>query len=296
MNHIAKHAVRPREAATVNRAARPRPAATADWGLWPGGTTTADLGVRPHEGGPASRAGRPREGDAESRWLREVFADAVHDVVPSPVPLAAVIRDGRRLRRRRSTVLGALCGLLLVSAAGAALYTDLFSGPGGATASSGASGSAGANATAPFGGSVRIVTPGERVPVAPGVKVWLTKDGEHWSAPDSPQPVRTGPYAGAAADQPGITLQEEGKHGNWFLSGVYHGAGEAARVEVETAGGRFSGSLLTLAGKPGWGVWYAEVKLPGSGTSSPSALDGVTGRVTVYDSSGGVIARTDFAG
>jgi hypothetical protein len=221
----------------------------------------------------------------------------VYGVVPSAVPLAAVTRDGRRLRRRRrGAVLGALCGLLLIAAGGAALGTDLFSGAGGSTGSSGASGSAGANAAESFGGSVRIVTPGERVPVAPGVKVWLTKDGEHWSAPDAPQPVRTGTYAGTTKDEPGITLQEEGKHGNWFVSGVYHGAGEAARVEIETAGGRFSGSLLTLAGDPGWGVWYAEVKLPGSGTSGSAALSGVTGRVTVYDSSGGVIARTDFAG
>ncbi|WP_327129505.1 hypothetical protein [Streptomyces sp. NBC_01727] len=47
-----------------------------------------------------------------------------------------------------------------------------------ATEKTGASTSAKVSKTA---SSVRVVAPGERVQAAPGVQLWLTKEGKHWS-------------------------------------------------------------------------------------------------------------------
>ncbi|MFG2476690.1 hypothetical protein [Streptomyces fagopyri] len=265
-----------------------------------------------------NRHRRSADMPAEAERLRAMFADAACDVAPSPVPLAAVERAARQRRRRRAAaVLGSACALLVIPAAALALR---------------AGGGAGADATRMTGlsagprGTVRVVAPGERVRVASGVKIWLTEDGGHWTSPWSSAPRFRG-VGGDGTDlgTPGVTLQEggAGDHG-YFVSGVYHGRGDAARVRIETAAGDVDGTALTLAGSPHWGVWYALIKSPkptkppepsepSEPTGTPRAREasampeapgtptrrrfpgGPTKRVTVYDSAGKVIATMECA-
>ncbi|MFE2964856.1 hypothetical protein ACFXKC_14525 [Streptomyces sp. NPDC059340] len=218
---------------------------------------------------------------AESEPLREVFAEAAYDVTPSAVPLAAIERAGRRRRRRRTAaVAGSACALLVVPLAVVALREAVSpeSGDGRVASPSGL----------PMA-TVRVVTAGERVEVAHGIKIWLTEDGAHWSSPADSGPLFSSVKDGA--DEPGVTVQQEGA-GDWgyFLSGVYRGKREAARVEIETTAGQVAGTALTLAGGPHWGVWYAMVSAPKPVT--PGRPVDVTRRVTVYDAAGGVTAST----
>jgi hypothetical protein len=218
---------------------------------------------------------------AESEALREVFAEAAYDVTPSAVPLAAIERAGRQRRRRRTAaVAGSACALLVLPLAVVALR--------GAVSPESGDGQVTSPAGLPMA-TVRVVTAGERVEVAHGIKIWLTEDGAHWSSPADSGPLFSSVKDGA--DEPGVTVQQEGA-GDWgyFLSGVYRGKREAARVEIETTAGQVAGTALTLAGGPHWGVWYAMVSAPKP--VAPGRPVDVTRRVTVYDSAGGVTAST----
>ncbi|MEV0220002.1 sigma factor-like helix-turn-helix DNA-binding protein [Streptomyces sp. NPDC050704] len=202
---------------------------------------------------------------------------AAHPVprpVPRPVPLPEIEQAGRirRRHRRRTTALLTAAGALLVipAAVGAVRGT--------------ASGSDSGSATTPVAATaVRIVTAGERVAVAPGVELWLTKDGKHWSTPKRPNqfhPVDEG--KGPAT----LSLQSDPVDKRHFLSGVYQGAGVPSRAELTTAEGKFSARLLTLAGSPGWSVWYADTQLTDLKRPLKSAA------VKIYDSTGKLLAQT----
>ncbi len=64
---------------------------------------------------------------------------------------------------------------------------------------------------------------------------------------------------------------------------------DPARVEVSVDDHRITGTVLTLAGSPGWGVWYA--RSPLSLTEVKTSLTGGGPTVTVYDAAGKVVAR-----
>ncbi|MFH9330715.1 hypothetical protein ACH4KU_17215 [Streptomyces althioticus] len=193
--------------------------------------------------------------------LRESLAAAAYDVTPSRVPLAAVERRGRTIRRRRrTTVLGAGCAVLLAPLAFVTLH-----GPDGgdrvtrpaATVSSSPAPSASPTVSAP---TPRIVDPGERVTAAPGFVLWLTEEGKHWTTPDMPEgQFRSVVDGNIDRTRPGVSLQTEGMSGGTVLaSGVYYGGeGTASVVEVASKDGPVRGKLLELPGRPGWGVWYA---------------------------------------
>lgn len=120
----------------------------------------------------------------------------------------------------------------------------------------------------------RIVKPGEHVVAAPGFELWLTAEGKHWTDPDMPDDPQFRSVVDGNIDptQPGVSLQASGLDGHYYLSGLYYGGkGTASRVEVATSTGKVRGKLIELAGKPGWGVWYAIADLPpgdDGGTSS----------------------------
>ncbi|MEU8980284.1 hypothetical protein ACFVXW_32265 [Streptomyces sp. NPDC058251] len=237
---------------------------------------------------------------AEAERLREVFAEAAYDVTPSAVPLAAIEREGRRRGRRRTTaVLGAACGALLVPLAVVVLRDGAPAAPSEPSdrvkPPAASTGTASPSPSPSPSGRVRVVTPGERVQVAPGTKIWLAEDGKHWLEPGAPEAqFRSVTDGNLDLSAPGVGLQESGQQdGTSFLSGIFHGPGKPARVEVRTRAGNLNGTALTLPGNPGWGVWYALVKVPHSaapGTTSTS----VTRKVTVYDAAGGVLASQEF--
>lgn len=216
-------------------------------------------------------------GDAQR--LRTLFtqaAGAATGIAPTDVPLDAVERRGRTLRRRRGVVM-AVCALLLGPAV--VFGAGRFMGARSADASGG--GVADTTAQSP----IRVVAPGERVDAVPGVQVWLTTDGQHWSTPDRPNQ-----FVGSEGGKPGVSAQPDHVRGGYFLSGLYHGlSADPARVEVTVADDRITGTVLTLAGSPGWGVWYARAPLSPAKLKSSFADGGPT--VTVYDTSGKVVVR-----
>ncbi|MDC0769551.1 sigma factor-like helix-turn-helix DNA-binding protein [Streptomyces sp. HD] len=219
---------------------------------------------------------------AEPGRLREVYARAAGDVVPSEVPLTDVQAQGRVLRRRRTAVIAAVCAALL--APGAFFAADRMGGD--ETSGDDAEGGAHA-ATSP----VRIVTAGERVTAGPGVRVWLTADGGHWSGSavlkglgDSDRP----------RDEPGVSVRMDSVPDGFFLSGLYYGLdGEPGRVEVSTGdGGRSTAKVLVLAGSGDWGLWYASAPLPVKDMQAILSAEPDERIVTVYDASGKVAARS----
>ncbi|MGW7201635.1 hypothetical protein [Streptomyces chryseus] len=138
--------------------------------------------------------------------------------------------------------------------------------------------------------SVRVVTPGERIAAAPKVQLWLTKDGKHWSTPTMANQFRSVTDGNIDMSRPGVSLQAEPVEGSYFLSGVYNGKGDAATVKIKTEQGTVAGTIVRLAGKPGWGAWYATSKLP-DGSKSKDSKSYFVRSVTVYDTAGRTIAK-----
>ncbi|MGW0884263.1 sigma factor-like helix-turn-helix DNA-binding protein [Streptomyces sp. NPDC002671] len=221
---------------------------------------------------------------ADPGRLREVYARAVEDIVPPGVPLAGLQAQGRIRRRRRLAVASAACAALLLPVA--LLAADRF-GSGGAQ--NGTSGARAEGGTRPAASPIRVVAPGERVAAGPGVRVWLTADGGHWSVPVAvPGDDNHLPH-----DGPGVSLRMDAVKGGFFLSGLFHGvSGEPGRVEVRTGAGKVTAKVLVLAGSPGWGVWYASAPLTGKDMRMLLTAGGDERIVTVYDASGKVAARS----
>ncbi|MDH6214839.1 sigma factor-like helix-turn-helix DNA-binding protein [Streptomyces pseudovenezuelae] len=228
-------------------------------------------------------------GDVER--LRGLFAEAAGGAgavepaaraVQFDVPLDAVEQRGRALRRRRRGVGVTVCALLLVPTgvfvAGRFMGGDSTDGSGGGAADVAQS-------------PVRIVAPGERVDALPEVQVWLTSGGKHWSTPDRPnQFLGLTDDDGYESEKSAVSVQPEPLHSSYFLSGLYRGlSADPARVEVGVAEGKITGTVLTLAGSPGWGVWYARAPMSMAKMKSTFVEGGPT--VTVYDAAGKVVAR-----
>jgi hypothetical protein len=176
------------------------------------------------------------------------------------------------------------CALLLVPA--------VVFGAGGFMGAGSADGSGG-GASDVAQSPTRIVAPGERVDAVTGVQVWLTTDGKHWSTPERPNQFRglTSDGDGDGKEgKPGVSAQLDPMKSGYFLSGLYRGlSADPARVEVTVDDRRITGTVLTLAGSPGWGVWYARAPLTPQELKSSSVDGGPT--VTVYDAAGKVVAR-----
>ncbi|MDX2915818.1 MULTISPECIES: molybdopterin-binding protein [Streptomyces] len=154
------------------------------------------------------------------------------------------------------------------------------------TATAAASASAAVAKKAP---TARIVAPGEHVVAAPGFELWLTAEGKHWTDPDMPDEPQFRSVVDGNIDPstPGVTLQGSGFEGRYHLSGLYYGGrGTASRVEIATSEGKVHGKLIELAGKPGWGVWYAVADLPSDG-----GAEDFLRKVTVLDTKGRVYAQ-----
>ncbi|MFJ9968857.1 sialidase family protein [Streptomyces avermitilis] len=211
--------------------------------------------------------------------LREVFTSAAYDITPSPVPLAAIAAAGRAHRRRRTAVLATTCGLLLVPLAVTAVQSGPFS--------SDPAGSPAAPATVH---TARVVAPGERVQAAPKVQLWLTKNGKHWSTPQKADQFRSVTDGNLDMSRPGVGLQGEPIGKDYFLSGIYHGKGDAATVKIKTAKGTVTGTIVRLAGKPGWGAWYATTPLPDMTVPKAKQKHHFVRSITVYDTTGNTIA------
>ncbi|WP_329319847.1 hypothetical protein [Streptomyces sp. NBC_01262] len=207
---------------------------------------------------------------SEADQLRAALADTAYAITPSPVPLTAIRRTGSQRRaRRRAAGLTVCCALLLAPLAVAVGGERVLqSGPA-------------AVRRAP---AVRVVAPGEKVQAGSGVEVWLTKQGLYSSAWEDGDPL----------DSTSNALRGENVSGEVFFSGVYVSERDVARVVVVTPHGRVSGTVIKLAGKPGWGAWYAD----GGKPVEPTLIKGRTTcdhgfdyTFSVYDTAGKIISQ-----
>ncbi|MCZ4511161.1 sigma factor-like helix-turn-helix DNA-binding protein [Streptomyces sp. ActVer] len=222
-----------------------------------------DLRAHPAYGESTRRGGRSVPGPVQPPGIPAAVLPAVEEAG----------RTRRRSRRRTTAVLTTVCALLLVPLAlGAVRGTGSDGGGGGTTPVARA--------------SVRVVTAGERVAAAPGVELWLTKDGKHWSTPKAPNQFRPADK-GSKGSSAAITLESDPASGTrLFHSGVLQSVREPSRVQLTTPDGTFTARILTLAGSPGWSVWYADTQLPdGKGWLSETT-------VKAYDSAGKLLTQT----
>ncbi|MGW4227835.1 hypothetical protein ACWEF9_00870 [Streptomyces sp. NPDC004980] len=131
---------------------------------------------------------------------------------------------------------------------------------------------------------VRIVAPGERVVVTRDASVWLTEDRR---VCDQVMRVK-GCYSLTDVDGPFVGLVTgTGTSDRQHWIGEFEVPG-AARLVVRDAGGAYEGTLITPAGKPGWGAWTAEVSPHRDGESMlPDSL-------TVYDAAGRILVEKNL--
>jgi len=95
---------------------------------------------------------------------------------------------------------------------------------------------------------------------------------------------------GAESEKPAASVQPDWLNSSYFLSGLYRGlSADPARVEVTVDENKMTGTVLTLAGSPGWGVWYTRAPLSSAELKASYGDGGPT--VTVYDAAGKVVAR-----
>ncbi|MEH0635051.1 hypothetical protein [Streptomyces bottropensis] len=237
------------------------------------------------------------------RLLREALADAAYDITPQAVPLSAIERDGRVVRRRRRAVaLSAGCGLLLLPFA-----VVLALRPGGPPATvqpmapptpAVSASPTPARITGPYAGQTRVVEPGERVDVGKGTRIWLTAEGKHAYEPVMSDLVEFQNLLDEDIDRsrPGAAMQEAVSGTDYaLLSGLYFGTrSPAAGVRLELRDGRtLDGTVLRLAGNKGWGAWYVLTHRE-EGTPHAERLRSLTEKVTVYDKEGTVLVSRTF--
>ncbi|ORT53823.1 hypothetical protein [Streptomyces sp. CB03238] len=130
--------------------------------------------------------------------------------------------------------------------------------------------------------SIRVVAPGERVKAAPGVELWLTEEGKHWSTRDGGENFRSVVDGNLDMSRPGISHQSESDGRHTFHSGVYYGTKDATRVTLTDKAGRTTtAALVELPGKPGWGAWYVTTRAHTAGSHT----------ITLHDNAGTVLAE-----
>ncbi|MFF2521825.1 hypothetical protein [Streptomyces liangshanensis] len=230
--------------------------------------------------------------------LRHALDGYAGAVAPAPAPTGAIldaVRRRRGVRRRAAGVV--VCGAaltaaaLLLPAAGGTSGTmrPLPAGPVTSAApsptvkgpSKGPSkGTSKDPSTGPVKGSVRVVAPSEKVKVTGKLSVWLTEDGRQCSLV-----VRSTWCDTYTTDEPSVGLvQASGEGTRQYWLGEFTARG-AARMVLRDARGAYEGTVVTLAGDPGWGAWYAEVKSTGR----------VPRSLTLYDAAGNVLVHKDLA-
>ncbi|MFE6972437.1 hypothetical protein [Streptomyces sp. NPDC057682] len=150
-------------------------------------------------------------------------------------------------RRKRGWLAGAVCAAVLATGAGVAVASSVSAAPLASTPAV-----VSHPAAAPTG-SVRVVTPGERISVADRT-LWLTPKGLNVAAPSSATPSGLN----VAEVLPGkVATLSEGDASGALWAGIYRGPVTSTTKVALTFGTRtLQAEVVTLAGKPGWGAYY----------------------------------------
>ncbi|MYW05677.1 hypothetical protein, partial [Streptomyces sp. SID3343] len=151
-----------------------------------------------------------------------------------------------------------------------------------------------APAAAPVPLAARVVAPGERIADGLGNHVWLTADGRHVvTVPLSPG--EKGPAQEQAKQvldgnfgSDSINARTFGGGGGALYTGAYRGSGVLAKVTVAVAGETLDAQVITLAGTPGWAVYYVDGPAVKHDRDNPMGGSPV---VTGYAADGSVLAK-----
>ncbi|MYW05675.1 hypothetical protein [Streptomyces sp. SID3343] len=250
----------------------------------------------------------------DEQQLRTELRQFADRVSTSPAPVAEVVRRGTAIRRRLTLVRGAMGVVVVMCSAVVAVglgHSESASGPAvtqlpaqvpgpSSSASIGpapGTPSPGPSAPAP---PVRTVAPGEQVTAEAGRVLWLTADGQHVvevpPAPGQTSPAE--PQAKKVLDGNlgfgSINVRVFGGSDGALYTGAfrYQATLAPARVTIEFADRTLDAHVLTLAGSPGWAVYYLDAAPVSRDVSHPS-IGGGTGVVVAYAADGTVLARSD---
>ncbi|MCX5233033.1 hypothetical protein [Streptomyces sp. NBC_00233] len=212
---------------------------------------------------------------AEADQLHRLLDGFANSIPHAPVNVDNIIRAAHRRRARRRTA-GILAGasLLLGPLTFLAIPHD---GPPPA---------ADAPRVVP---SSQTLEPGEKVVIAAGVKLWLTKDGKVCF-----QSLKSHPICNdAAGRKPGavLVLLDEDEGHRAIIGGIFTGQGTPARMKAHTLNGAHDGTVVTLAGTPGWGAWYADAGITKGSPVNDMPPQSFLRSVAVYDTAGKTIAK-----
>ncbi|MGI5380809.1 hypothetical protein ACQEV2_42940 [Streptomyces sp. CA-251387] len=210
----------------------------------------------------------------QDETLAAALSEAAAGVPVGTAPTAAVMHQGKMIRRRHKAMRSAVvAAAVLVPAVGVAFSAtfDPSSTPQVPAAST----------------AVKVVAPGERIAGA-GNKLWLTAKGLHVVAPkssgtDKPDVMRV------ADVLPGkVSTIARGGASGVLWAGIYRGPVTATtKVTVKLGARTLQAKVVTLAGKPGWGAYYV-LAAKGKADMKPS--------ITVQDADGAILASLAKSG
>ncbi|WP_439678881.1 hypothetical protein [Embleya sp. MST-111070] len=147
---------------------------------------------------------------------------------------------------------------------------------------------------APVTPPVRVVAPDERITDRLGDTIWLTADGRHVVtvplAPGEPGPAQE--QAKRVLDDnfapDSINARVLGGRQGALYTGAYRGSDTLAKVTVQVDGEVLDAQVITLAGTPGWAVYYVDGPAP---RPDPDTRKGPTPMmITAYAADGRVLA------
>ncbi|MFF8512793.1 hypothetical protein ACF064_32445 [Streptomyces sp. NPDC015492] len=189
--------------------------------------------------------------------LSYAFKAAAAAVPVGSVPMDAVVRRGRRIRRRRQALRSAaVAAALLVPFAGAGISSTVF-GRSDTTALP----------AVPVGTSVTptVMAAGEKVPFGRGHSMWLTDGSLSVVAPKPMSDVRMTveevPWGHISAT---ATANTSGT----LWTGIYRGPGRPARVTIVADGRTPTVRAATLPGNPDWIAFVADDPNPVDSTQA----------------------------
>ncbi|MYS80190.1 hypothetical protein [Embleya scabrispora] len=191
--------------------------------------------------------------------LRELLDESATRVTVGSAPVEATMHRGRVLRgRRRAAQVAAAV------AAVCALGFGVGIGLGSTDTERGAAASPPATPWLPRPmppPEPVVVEPEQRVDLGHGVTVRLTADGEYATG-STPGSDLVKSVMGDNFAVGSVSFGAFGHTATILYVGAYRGEPPAARITVTVAGSVLDAQILTLAGDPGWSVYYVEGPSP----------------------------------
>ncbi|MEU6092633.1 hypothetical protein ABZ865_38835 [Streptomyces sp. NPDC047085] len=204
--------------------------------------------------------------------LAQALRQAASRISVGPPPVAAVVRQGRALRRRRRAVGLAVAATVLAPVC-------LLAVPHGDTSPV----RPGSTASASTSAQAEVVASGEKVTTPSGASLWLTGRGVFLAGAGHPA---SAPDTALVADTPaghvGGVAWGTGSGTVW--AGVYRGPEAPSRITLEVGSRTVRARLYTLTGSPGWVAYCAETSTPGHASVKPT--------IRVYAADGSLLLTT----